>query len=347
MDSVISVIIPIYNMEAYLARCLDSVINNTYRNLEIICIDDGSKDGSLEILRQYEKKDSRIVVIAKENGGVSSARNAGLDRMRGEFVTFIDSDDIVHPQYFEVMQAAQAINDSDDVILQFQQVHDEDFPLTFEPIDITALPVENLTLRQMFKNIHYRRYSTLRLIRANKIRSLRFRTDMVFGEDTTFVGELYEQNEQMRACALPLALYYYYERHSSASLSANEEIKLDMVRLFAEKARLSMRNEEIYLDHVLRYVLNRRYINQYLHPNPDIVRKCTSLLKAQRDLLRKTAVYSRKEKLALRLFIDMPFVYHRYRLFREPWAKKLEKQAREKRNEPLDPPQSEAPGNPD
>ena len=102
-QSLISVIIPIYNMEQYLERCLDSVLNNTYRNLEIICVDDGSTDSSLEILRRWEEKDPRIVVITKENGGVSSARNAGLDRMAGDYVSFVVSDEFVHPQYFEAL----------------------------------------------------------------------------------------------------------------------------------------------------------------------------------------------------------------------------------------------------
>ena len=105
-EPLISVIIPIYNMEFYLERCVDSVLNNTYQNLEVICVDDGSTDHSMEILRRYEAADPRIVVIAKENGGVSSARNAGLDRMTGEYVTFIDSDDFVHPQYVELLYRA-------------------------------------------------------------------------------------------------------------------------------------------------------------------------------------------------------------------------------------------------
>ena len=78
MSPLISVILPIYNMESYLPRCLDSILGNTYQNLEILCVDDGSKDRSLEILRQYAEKDSRIVVITKESSGVSSTRNAGL-----------------------------------------------------------------------------------------------------------------------------------------------------------------------------------------------------------------------------------------------------------------------------
>ena len=125
MDPLVSVIIPIYNMEAYLARCLDSVLNNTYRNLEIICVDDGSTDGSAEILRAYAEKDSRIVPIFKENGGVSSARNAGLDRMTGEYVTFVDPDDFVHPQYVELLYRALKESGTEIAICGFETVADE------------------------------------------------------------------------------------------------------------------------------------------------------------------------------------------------------------------------------
>ena len=102
-ENMISVIIPVYNTEVYLPRCLDSIINNDYRNLEIICINDGSTDNSLSVLREYEKEDERIIVIDVPNGGVSNARNIGLDMASGEFIAFVDSDDWVHRQYFSVL----------------------------------------------------------------------------------------------------------------------------------------------------------------------------------------------------------------------------------------------------
>ncbi|HJA50079.1 MAG TPA: glycosyltransferase, partial [Candidatus Fusicatenibacter intestinipullorum] len=92
----ISVIIPVYNVEKYLKRCLDSVINQTYKNLEIILIDDGSTDNSGKICDEYAQKDERIIVIHKENGGVSSARNKGLDICIGDYISFIDSDDWIN-----------------------------------------------------------------------------------------------------------------------------------------------------------------------------------------------------------------------------------------------------------
>ena len=97
----ISVVIPIYNSEEYLRKCLDSIIYQTYENLEIICVNDGSTDGSAEILKEYENKDKRIKVYTKENTGLSDTRNHGLDKAEGDYVSFIDSDDWVSLTLFD------------------------------------------------------------------------------------------------------------------------------------------------------------------------------------------------------------------------------------------------------
>ena len=99
----ISVIIPVYNVEQYLPRCVDSILAQTYRNLEIILVDDGTKDDSDKICDEYAAKDTRIKVIHKENGGLSSARNAGIDIARGEYLGFVDSDDWIEPEMYETM----------------------------------------------------------------------------------------------------------------------------------------------------------------------------------------------------------------------------------------------------
>ena len=103
MTEKITVIVPVYNVENYLEKCLDSLINQTYKNLEIIVINDGSTDNSGEICQEYAQKDNRIVYIEKENGGLSDARNVGLDKMTGSYVTFIDSDDWVELDYVEIL----------------------------------------------------------------------------------------------------------------------------------------------------------------------------------------------------------------------------------------------------
>ena len=103
MDDKITVIVPVYNIENYLNKCLDSLINQTYKNLEIIVVNDGSTDNSGKICQEYAKKDNRIVYIEKENGGLSDARNAGLDRLTGSYVTFVDSDDWIELDYVETL----------------------------------------------------------------------------------------------------------------------------------------------------------------------------------------------------------------------------------------------------
>ena len=97
----VSVIIPVYNSSEFLSSCLDSIINQTYTDMEIICVNDGSKDNSLEILNQYKNKDKRIIVIDKQNGGVSSARNVGLKTSKGKYVQFVDSDDLINCETFK------------------------------------------------------------------------------------------------------------------------------------------------------------------------------------------------------------------------------------------------------
>lgn len=103
MDDLISVVIPVYNVEKYLNRCIDSVLKQTYKNIEIILIDDGSTDRSGKICDEYNKKDNRIIVIHQKNQGLSSARNNGLMKLKGKFVCFIDSDDFVETDYIESM----------------------------------------------------------------------------------------------------------------------------------------------------------------------------------------------------------------------------------------------------
>ena len=99
MNELISVVIPVYNVETYLDACVRSVMKQTYSNIEIILVDDGATDNSGEMCDFYAKEDSRVKVIHKDNGGLSDARNCGIEVTKGEFITFVDSDDIVSCKY--------------------------------------------------------------------------------------------------------------------------------------------------------------------------------------------------------------------------------------------------------
>lgn len=113
---IVSIIIPVYNVESFLEECLDSVCSQTYTALDIVCVNDGSTDSSLYILNKYEKRDSRIKVVSKDNGGLSSARNAGLQLCKGEYILFVDSDDILVPNAVEIMMS-ELNNTKSDVLV--------------------------------------------------------------------------------------------------------------------------------------------------------------------------------------------------------------------------------------
>ena len=138
----ISIIVPIYKVEPYLRRCLDSIVNQTYTNLEIILIDDGSPDGCPQICNEYAARDDRIVVIHKENGGLSDARNAGLDICKGEYISFVDSDDWIADVFIEVMFKVLKDNKATMAISDFSRTS-QTFSILFSHYDICHVEVLN------------------------------------------------------------------------------------------------------------------------------------------------------------------------------------------------------------
>ena len=122
----ISIIIPVYNVEKYLATCLDSVINQTYKNLEILLIDDGSTDSSGLICEQYSKKDTRIKTIHKKNGGLSDARNVGISYASGDYISFIDSDDFIDINTFTILNQYIKQYNADIITFNYYDYYNKD-----------------------------------------------------------------------------------------------------------------------------------------------------------------------------------------------------------------------------
>ena len=125
MEELISIIVPIYNVENYLEKCIDSILKQTYKNLEVILVDDGSPDESGSICDKYKEQDNRIVVIHKTNGGLSSARNAGLEIARGNYIGFCDSDDYLECDMLEKLYHVSKSNNADIVICDFNSVSED------------------------------------------------------------------------------------------------------------------------------------------------------------------------------------------------------------------------------
>ena len=124
-SDLISIVVPIYKVEKYINKCIESILNQTYKNLEIILVDDGSPDNCGKIADEYAKKDNRIKVIHKKNGGLSDARNAGIDIVKGKYIAFVDSDDYIEKEYIEIMYNAIRTNKVKIVQCGINKVNDD------------------------------------------------------------------------------------------------------------------------------------------------------------------------------------------------------------------------------
>jgi glycosyltransferase involved in cell wall biosynthesis len=182
---IISIIVPIYNAEKYLVRCIDSILNQSFTDFECILVNDGSTDNSALMCENYVKKDNRIVVIHKENGGVSSARNVGLKTAKGEYVCFVDSDDMVKSTYVENLM----VGDFDIVVTGCTHVYEKKIhtalPDSFETKNFSRIKLCFLDLeRLILLNCVYLKKYKSQIIRQNDIS---FDVECSHGEDTLFV----------------------------------------------------------------------------------------------------------------------------------------------------------------
>mgnify|MGYP004453649011 CR=1 FL=1 len=215
----ISIIVPIYNVEKYLPRCIDSILAQTFTDFELILVDDGSPDNCGKICDEYAKKDNRIKVIHKENGGVSSARNIGLDVAKGEYISFVDSDDVIHPKFYEIMLGN--IRDADMIYCDFIMFDNE---CKFD--DISDLNYEVRENKDIYNGSPFSVVCD-KLIKNNVVGELRFRTDLKNAEDTLFAFELLASCNKV--IYLKVKLYGYYMRANSAASSADIEGKINIV----------------------------------------------------------------------------------------------------------------------
>lgn len=160
MDSLISVIVPVYNVEKYLEKCIDSIVNQTFDHLEIILVNDGSTDHSLEICEKYKVQDKRIKVIDKKNGGLSDARNVGTQVAMGKFITFVDSDDFIDSDMITYLYHLITQADADISICQHKEI-DEKSGMINKYLSVSAKTIvgDDNCMEAFFyesRNRHYR-----------------------------------------------------------------------------------------------------------------------------------------------------------------------------------------------
>lgn len=213
-NSVVSVIVPIYNTAEYLQPCLDSLLGQSYRELEIICVNDGSSDNSSEILEEYAARDSRIKVIHQENAGVAAARNQGLDEATGEYVTFVDSDDWLESEAYEkVIEQFTAGVDivAMGAVLDGEVAGKDGLEEYFNRLPQGKIEVTPAAFAELNISLPTKVYR--RSVIEEKV--IRFPVGIAYGEDTAFV-----------CCVLPWSgcmynlgsRYYHYVQHESSAM---------------------------------------------------------------------------------------------------------------------------------
>ncbi|MGV4415209.1 glycosyltransferase family 2 protein [Chryseobacterium sp. T1] len=244
--ALISVIVPIYKVESYLRECVDSIIGQTYTNLEIILVDDGSPDRCGEICDEYATKDSRVIVIHKENGGLSDARNVGLDICKGDYISFIDSDDFVHPQFIEVLYTNLVFNEADISFCNFIRFTSSD---SIKQTSKTEGSTEVFKGDYMINNLYNNTWVPKNIVVWNKLyklnifSSLRFEKGFVH-EDELIFTDLFENNYKI--IYTDIDLIYYREREGSIMTSNFSLKKIESQKRIYDKRNKFFRKEKRY-----------------------------------------------------------------------------------------------------
>ena len=222
-NNLISVVIPVYNTEKYLRESIESVLNQTYRHFELIIVNDGSTDSSKDIIDEYAKKDDRIRAFHKQNGGVSSARNFGIDKAKGDYICFIDADDIIEDIYLETLYAALQ-DGADSSVGGFKHINvPKEKEVTVVPNRQETKGLNESILDFLdYGKTDWLRYMVIRLFRMSVIRQhhLRFREDIYYKEDGLFLTE-YLCASNGRVGYTNHIIYYYRQNPESAMGSLN------------------------------------------------------------------------------------------------------------------------------
>lgn len=272
MNPLVSVVVPIYNVESFLDISIPSIMNQSYANLEIILVDDGSTDHSLEKCWAYKEKDERIVVIHKANGGVSSARNRGLDEAQGEYLVFVDADDLVEKKYVEILMDKHA--EYPDSIIKCGMKHalEGGIPITETEFGNAGLyrcsPGLDISNKYDFACV-YGKLFAMKYINGSLAKE-RFDESIHYGEDYLFCVRLFLLHGSMYV--LEDRLYHCISREGSAVRTFNQKRFTEIRALKGIEAEV--RNYPIALHSIRQQIANRAFDILYLSKvNPGVLTK--------------------------------------------------------------------------
>lgn len=309
MQSIISVIVPIYNVEDYLERCIKSILNQTFTKFELILVDDGATDTSPVICDQYEKLDSRIRVIHKENGGLSDARNKGLNCAKGEYICFIDSDDYIHPKYLEVLYDICLKYGCDIAVCGYEET--------------TGSNISNIMLSEEIKILNsiemleytYDNHFAMGIVAWNKL----YKREVI-GQDYYPVGQIHEDEATTYKYILnakkigvtTIKLYYYFQRENSIMGKSFSEKRLDYFTALESRMKVYKEQglEKFYQMDII--LILQRVLEIYSQLRKPVDKKINKRLKEQYRRIYKYANrknWSIKQRIMYKICFYLPLLY--------------------------------------
>ena len=314
MKPLISIIVPIYKVEKYLSICVEKLIHQSYENLEIILVDDGSPDRCPEICDEYQKKDSRIKVIHKKNGGLSDARNAGLDIAQGEYVAFVDSDDYVDERYIDKLYDALNQSNASTAVCGLQIV-DENNKVS-EQISVTkGVNSEIYTGKEIIKKELQGEWVLVTawgaLYDMAIFKEMRFPCGRHYEDEYVFAANYLDQQ---RVVCIPENMYFYLRRSDSImGVTYKKQDCIDRLDMWHERIQyFEKRNEKELLPSVIQSCLawNVLYlaVNGAAMEKNEIQLLKTDIRKYFWKLFAKPYLYNLKESMKLAVKCIMTLV---------------------------------------
>lgn len=306
----VSAVVPVYKAEEYLGECVDSILRQTFGDLECVLVDDGSPDRSGSICDEYTGKDPRVVVIHKGNGGSSDARNAGIDAARGEFITFIDSDDYVVDYYLLYLYDAAVKYDADiaqgNITTHLEKFGTKGKDRRGKPYEVKVFGREESIADYLLYRTHYSN-TTVKLIRTSLFEGIRFpKGKLSEDEFTTYRLVLASR----RDVCLPDYIYYY-RLHEGSNVRSYSPIRFEVCEELPELIGNALREAGIRCDEELDYKNMRIQLKIY---NDFIQGGQYAAFKEELDVLQR-----RIRKIPVSRVWDRKYILIKYALGTAPW----------------------------
>ena len=310
----ISVVIPIYNVEKYLTKCIESVINQTYTDLEIILVNDGSTDNSKDIINKYSLIDSRIKVINKKNGGLSDARNVGIEIAKGDYIAFLDSDDWIELNMYEKLYSYIKQENADIVQCSYQEVYNEEVNNQKIKEEIKLISGKDSLYNLYGKNHGKTVVVWNKIYKRELFNDIRFPKGKYHEDEFTTYKLLYKAN---KIVDLNLPLLYYRQRDGSIMNSKFNIKRLDALEAFNERlAFYKEKNldelQQVTLAQIL-YFTNLFYIkikDSDIDDKYEILKLLRQGIKKDYILFMENKYVSLKQKILLTIFVLNKEIYY-------------------------------------